>query len=119
TPTATVSASSRPRDRDLALQGNLTSHVRDNVLAEATTGISLTHNESVPAARIPAATLLLASAISADTNATSVVPITFGGAMAQPAIDRWTWETSGDVKLYPIDLPAHTLKLSADARVDA
>jgi len=119
TPTATASASSRPRDRDLALQGNLTSHVRDNVLAEATTGISLSHNESVPAARIPAATLLLASAPSADTKLTSVAPITFGGAMAQPTIDRWTWETSSDVKWYPTRHPAHTLKLSADARVDA
>ncbi len=118
TPTATASATSRPRNRDLALQGHIVSHVRDNVLAEGTTGISLSHRASVPTMRIPAATLFLASAMSADTSAASVVPITLGGATTQPTIDRWTWETSGDVKLYPANHPTHRLKLSADARVD-
>ncbi len=118
TPTATASASSMVRNRDLALQGHLVTHVRDNMLAEGTTGISLSHHQIVPAAHIPTATLTLVSTMSADTSATSVVPITFGGAAAQPTIDRWTWETSADVKSYPANHPTHRLKLSADARVD-
>ncbi|HXF23040.1 MAG TPA: carboxypeptidase-like regulatory domain-containing protein [Gemmatimonadaceae bacterium] len=117
-PTAAPSASSRPRDRDLALQGHLMSHVRDNLLAEGTTGISLSHHETVPTSRIPAATLLLASTTSGDTSATTLVPIAIGGATTQPRIDRWTWETTGDVKLYPANHPTHRLKLSVDARVD-
>jgi hypothetical protein len=118
TPTTVPSASSRPRNRDLALQGHLVRRVRDNFLAEGTTGISLSHHESVPTMRVPAATLLLASASSVDSSAASATPITLGGAALLPTIDRWTWETSGDVKMYPTARPTHRLKLSADARVD-
>jgi hypothetical protein len=118
TPTNAASASNRPQDRTLALQGHLVSHVRENVLAEGRAGISSSHHETTPSARIPAATLLLASATIADTSASNVVPLELAGAATQPTIDSWTWETSGDVKFYPIAHPTHQLKLSADVRLD-
>ncbi|MES2359597.1 MAG: carboxypeptidase-like regulatory domain-containing protein [Gemmatimonadota bacterium] len=118
TPSATASAVSIPRNRDLAMQAHLVSHVRDNVLTEGSTGISLSRRETLPGERIPAASLLLASATPADTNIASAVPVAFGGATTQPTIDHWTWETSGAVKWYPLSHPTHRLKLSADARLD-
>lgn len=119
TPSATAASSVTTRNQDLALQLHASSLVRDNVLAEGQTGISITTHAVRPDTRIPAATLLLGSSDPGAPGGTTVVPVTIGGSPRLAGTsDRWTWESSGDVKLYPAAHPTHRLKLSADARID-
>lgn len=116
-PTSTPGYSAARSSDVVSLQAHLSSYIHDVYLASAQSAISRSNARTTPSLDLPAGVLLLTSDPGDDFAGVSGVHFGGNSALARDLV-RWTWETSGDLKLYPPDAAAHRIKIAGDSRID-
>jgi hypothetical protein len=100
-----------------ALTGEYSFYFNNDWLGDVRSGVTLQHNSSNPYLQLPDGRVLVTSAL--DDGTTGVTPLAFGGNSSMHADTRqMTWESLGELQLFPASFARHRVKVSADSRLD-
>ncbi|HVT40822.1 MAG TPA: hypothetical protein VHE78_17415, partial [Gemmatimonadaceae bacterium] len=117
-PTVTPAHAGQSSQTLASLQGELSSYVRRDILADLRSSVSYANSSSEPYLRLPDGKVLVASVFPDGTGGVSTLQ--FGGNSALGGSSRTvTWESIAEVQLYPPQLVRHKVRFTADARFDA
>jgi hypothetical protein len=101
-----------------SLQGEWSSYIRRDILADVRSSVSYANSSSDPYLRLPDGKVLVASDFPDGTGAVST--LLFGGNSALGGSSRTvTWESIADVQFYPSQSVKHKVRFTSDARFDA
>src|SRR5512146_301651 len=117
-PIATPAHSGTSSSSIVSLTGFLTRVFGQSYLADARSGVTLTHNGADPLLSLPDGRALVLSSLPGAGNGVSTLQFGGNGGM-QSETRSARWETSAQLQLYPPGYSSHRVKLSADARYDA
>jgi len=100
-----------------ALTGEYSFYLKNDWLGDVRSGVTLQHNSSNPYLQLPDGRVLVTSAL--DDGTTGVTPLAFGGNSSMHSDTRQvTWESLGELQLFPASFSRHRVKVSADSRLD-
>ena len=97
-------------------QGMFSTYFGNDYLATIRSSLSLSDSRTSPYSLLPAANVLVRSALpGGDAGISS---LGFGGGSAARDSRLWTWETIGETQLYATGHDAHRVSVTTDVRLD-
>jgi hypothetical protein len=119
-PTSLSGSAGTRMQQQFMLQAHLSTFVHGYYLAEGRSALSLSHSYETPNLELPAGHVLLASHVAdAAGSGPGVTSVGFGGYDALlNDVRQGTWETRGELQLYPPRRATHRVKLTGDLRFD-
>lgn len=100
-----------------SLAGEWSSFFARDYLADVRSSFSYTRNSTMPDLNLPSGSVLIQSIFPDGTGGVSAVQ--FGGNSGLRTTARnWTWESIGDVQLFPPGAATHKVRLTGDVRLD-
>ncbi|MEP6622345.1 MAG: hypothetical protein ABJE47_23685, partial [bacterium] len=100
-----------------ALQAQYSTYFGNDLLADVRSGITYSRNTSTPYLNLPDGRVLVSSDFPDGTGGVSSLQFGGNGGLQNDA-RNWTWESLGEVQLYPSSYARHRVKVSGDVRLD-
>ena len=97
-------------------QGMFSTYFGNDYLATVRSSLSLSDSRTSPYVALPAANVLVSSALAGGDAGFS--SLAFGGGSTEREARRWTWETIGETQLYATGHEAHRVSVTTDVRLD-